>query len=99
LYVLWSNRGYELFYETADNRIMVVDYAADGDSFVSGKPRPWTEKPILFLGAMNLDLAPDGKRFAVFTMPEGTNAERGSVHFTMVLNFFDELRRRVPVGN
>jgi hypothetical protein len=38
-----SNNGRELFYETADNRIMVVDYAVDGASFMPGKPRLWSE--------------------------------------------------------
>jgi WD40-like Beta Propeller Repeat len=39
LYRLWSNNGSELFYETADGRIMVVHYTVDGASFVPGKPR------------------------------------------------------------
>jgi hypothetical protein len=46
----------------------------------------------------NLDLAPDGKRFAVFPRPEATGEQKGSVHVTVLLNFFDELRRRVPAG-
>lgn len=37
------------------------------------------------------DVAPDGKRFAVF--PEDPKvAETGSVHATFLLNFFDYLR-------
>jgi hypothetical protein len=45
---------------------------------------------------MNLDLAPDGKRFAVFAAPEPAAGEMGSVHVTFLLNFFDELKRRIP---
>ena len=45
---------------------------------------------------MNLDLAPDGKRFAVLAQPENAGLESGSVHVVMLLNFFDELKRRIP---
>jgi hypothetical protein len=49
-------------------------------------------------GIWNLDLFPDGKRFAVIPRPDATAEQKGSVHVTVLLNFFDELRRRVPVG-
>ena len=45
---------------------------------------------------VNLDMAPDGKRFAVFPAPDAT---KGSVHVTFLLNFVDELLRRIPAGN
>jgi hypothetical protein len=38
---------------------------------------------------LNLDLAPDAKRFAVFALPETAPGEKASVHVTMLLNFFD----------
>jgi Tol biopolymer transport system component len=98
LYPIWSNNGRELFYETADNRIMVLDYTVNGDSFVPGKPRLWSDKRIFYPGTMNLDLAPDGKRFAVLETPEAAAPEKGSVHVTFLLNFLDELRRKVPLG-
>ena len=45
------------------------------------------------------DLAPDDKRVAVVT-PEGTAEAPKQDHEIVVLqNFFDELRRKVPVGN
>jgi hypothetical protein len=96
LYAFWSNNGRELFYETTDNRIMVVDYTVNSDSFVPGKPRPWSDRQLFYAGSPHLDLAPDGKRFAVLALPETPPGEKGSVHVTMLLNFFDELRRRIP---
>ena len=96
LYAFWSNNGRELFYETADNRIMVVDYTVNGDSFVPGKPRTWSDTQSFYSGFANMDLAPDGKRFAVFALSEAAPSENGSVHVIMLLNFFDELRRRIP---
>ena len=96
LYSVWSHNGPELFYETADNRIMVVDYKVSGDSFVPGKARLWSGKPIFYAGNSNLTLAPDGKRFAVLLQPENVGIENGTVRITLLLNFLDELRRRIP---
>ncbi len=98
LYGIWSKNGRELFYEPTDNRITVMDYTMNGESFVPGKPHLWSDKQIFYPGNSNLDLAPDGKRFAVFPMPEAAGPEKGSVHITLLLNFFDELRRRVPAN-
>ena len=41
-----------------------------------------------------VDLAPDGKRFLVTPGFPGTDGG-GPVHVTLLLHFFDELRRRV----
>ncbi len=95
---LWANNGRELFYETTDNHIMVVDYRVEGNSFVPGKPRLWSDKQLFYTESSNLDLAPDGKRFVVLALPEAPAGEKGSVHVTMLLNFFDELKRRIPPG-
>ena len=100
-YPIWSRNGRELFYENPDSRIMVVTYTAKADSFAAGKPSSWSNTEILQPragDAWNLALAPDGKRFAVFPRPEATGQQKGSVHVTVLLNFFDELRRRVPTG-
>jgi len=94
-YPIWSRDGGELFYENPDNYIVVAPYAAKGDSFAANRPRPWSNTQIREpAGIWNLDLAPDGKRFAVFLRP--ASEQNGSVHVTVLLNFFDELRRRVP---
>src|SRR5579862_271163 len=96
LYALWAKDGRDLFYETADNRIMVMDYTVEGGSFVPSKPRLWCDKQLFYAGTSNLDLAPDGKRFLVLLMSEAKPGEKASVHVTMLLNYFDELRRRIP---
>jgi hypothetical protein len=98
MYVIWSNNGRELFYETLDDHIVVVDYTVTGDSFVPAKPRLWSEKRIYYPGSSNLTLAPEGKHFAVVPMPEGAGPEKGTVHVTFLQNFLDELRRRIPSG-
>ena len=75
---------------------MVVDYTVDGASFAAGKPRLWSDKQLFYTGTSNLDLAPDGKRFVVFSMPESAPREKSSVHVTMLLNFFEDLKRKLP---
>ncbi len=96
VYAMWSNNGRDLFYESTDNRIMVVDYTAGNGSFTAGEPRLWSDKQIFFPGVSNIDLAPNGTRFAVLTATGAASAERDPVHVTVMVNFFDELRRRMP---
>jgi hypothetical protein len=77
---------------------MVVNYSASGDVFVVAKPRLWSGKRLVSLVTKTYDLAPDGKRI-VALMPEANVAQqRGSSHVIFLENFFDELRRRVPVS-
>ena len=97
LYGLWSNNGHELFYETSDNQIRVVDYRVEGHTFIPGKPRLWSDKRILYSGTSNIDIAPDGKRFLVMMSQEAAAGEKSPVHVTMLLNFFDEVKRRIPL--
>ena len=43
----------------------------------------------------NIDVAPDGKRVVFFARP-ASDQTVGSLHATFLLNFFDEVRRRIP---
>jgi serine/threonine-protein kinase len=92
----WSRNGHELFYRTEDQRIMVANYAVKGDSFIPQRPRQWYGKRIANIGnAKNLDLALDGKRFVVLMPAEAAEERERQSHVTLVMNFFDEVRRRV----
>ena len=93
---IWSRNGRELFFLSPDFRIMVASYTASGDTFVPGRPRLWSDRRLLRSPSQNYDLAPDGKRFAVVLAADGT-AETFT-QLTVLLNFFDELRRRLPLG-
>jgi serine/threonine-protein kinase len=91
----WSRNGHDLYYVRPEG-IWVASYTAKGDAFAAGQPRRWSEKLPPFLA---LDLMPDGKRFiAILPTSAGTTADRPT-HVTFLLNFADELRRRVPAGN
>ncbi len=95
-YTFWSKNGSQLFYESSDKRIMVVDYKVKDDVFVPSKPRVWREQPLFDSGLLNLDLAPDGTRFAVLYSPEPPAGRKDSAHAIILLNFFEEVRRRIP---
>ena len=96
---VWSRNRRELFYVNSDNRIMVARYTANEHSFVPEKPRQWSPAPLFrptYNALWNLDIAPDGRRFVVLAPPESRSEEPTTVHATILLNFFDELRRRLP---
>ena len=95
-YPTWSRASHELFFLGGDDRIMVTDYAVKGETFDREKPRPWSDKRVLRTNVTrSFDLAPDGKRVVIFPRPAEEGEKQGTVHVTFVLNFFDELRRRV----
>jgi serine/threonine-protein kinase len=93
----WSRNSRELLYQhRPDGRPWVVGYSVSGDMFIPGKPRPWMEKmPVAKLP--DGDLAPDGKRF-MFVLPVNPAEQKPPTHVTFLLNFADELRRKVPAG-
>ena len=93
---LWSQK--RLFFLEDRRRIMMVDYTVQGDSFVAGQPRPWSEQLVLNLGSppvYTYDVAPDGKRLAVVLYPDGTADEKPITHVTFLINFADYLRQRL----
>ena len=95
----WSPMGRDLFFRSADNRIMVASYTMKGDSFAADKPRIWSDKPIWDNGlGRNYDLAPDGKRVVALMPVDAPGAQQAQTHVIFLQNFFDELRRRVPAG-
>jgi hypothetical protein len=101
VYPVWSGNGRELFFRGDDNRIMVATYAEKADSFVPDKPRVWSDRQLANLGtvgASNYDLAPDGKRIAALMPAETTEAQQTQSHVIFLLNFADELQRKVPTG-
>ena len=89
----WSPNGREILYQSED-QIMSVEYTVQGNTFVPGKPRVWLAK---FGSTAPFDMAPDGKHI-VFLAPTAGGNVRSEHSVIFVQNFFDELRRRVPVG-
>src|SRR5262245_21050613 len=90
----WSRTGHELVYQAGD-QVMAVNYTVQSDAFVAEKPRVWIAK----LGGTLFDVAPDGRRVAVLTPVVSADASKQNHEVVILLNFFDELRRRAPVSH
>jgi len=98
-YPIWSHDGRQLFYESLDNRIMTAGYIAKEDSFAAEKPRPWSATQLRdIVGHWNLEATADASRFVVATRADWTGEQKRSLHVTFLLNFFDEVRRRISSG-
>jgi serine/threonine-protein kinase len=89
---VWSRRRRELIYQAGD-QLLAVSYSVNDESFVAEKPRVWIDK----LGGTDWDLGPDGRRVAVVTPVAATETPKPDHEVTFLFNFFDELRRRMPV--
>jgi serine/threonine-protein kinase len=89
----WSKTRPELLYATEGGTIMVASYAAEGDSFRSERPVPWSDVHSMWMGVAvsSFALHPDGERIALRL----TNGVSGDAPDSVVLvtNFLDELRR------
>jgi Tol biopolymer transport system component/predicted Ser/Thr protein kinase len=93
MWAMWAPKGGPLYYEDLDGHIHVVDYSVNGTSFEAGKPRLWSDRQLQRVFKSNIALAPDGKHFAVFEPVEGGKT---APKVAVLLNFLDELKRRLP---
>jgi hypothetical protein len=95
----WSRIRHELFFgSTADLLMMVAPYSVEGSSFRAEKPKVWADTRIMARPrppSRDVDLHPDGKRFAVAAADAESLLKQNKV--IVVFNFFDELRRVAPV--
>jgi serine/threonine-protein kinase len=93
---VWKPNGRELFYRSGD-KMMAVDVTTK-PSFSAGKPR------MLFEGqyqpnqgaVANYDVSPDGQRFLM--LKPVAQAQAGPTQINVVLNWFEELKQKVPAG-
>ena len=91
---LWNRNGRELFYRSGD-RMMAVDITTQ-PGFSAGKPKLLFEGPYEpTLTNANYDVSPDGQRFLMLKAGE---TEAAPTQINVVLNWFEELKRRVPTN-
>ncbi len=91
----WARNG-ELFYRNG-NQMMAVEITTD-PTFSPGTPK------VLFEGDFQMgtvtraiyDVTPDGQRFVM--VQEG-GSDSAPTQINVVLNWFEELKQRVPTGN
>jgi Tol biopolymer transport system component/predicted Ser/Thr protein kinase len=92
----WNRNGRELFYRSG-NKMMAVDITTQ-PGFAAGTPR------MLFEGryetapfpTTNYDVSPDGQRFLMVKPSEQEQAAPTQIN--VVLNWFEELKQKVPAG-
>jgi len=89
----WSRTGNKLFFASDDQAIMVASYVVQGDMFRSDKPRVWAKGPFT-----TYDIHPDGERVAI-VRPVESPASAKSNQLAFVFNFFEDIRRVVPVSD
>ena len=90
----WNPGGRELFYRSGE-KMMAVDVATQS-GFAAGKPR------MLFEGRYelspvqsdNYDVSSDGQRFLMLK----PTAQAAPTQINVVLNWFEELKQKVPTG-
>jgi serine/threonine-protein kinase len=88
---VWSRNGRELLYRNGD-KMMAVDVDVDSEPMLS-QPRILFEQRYAFgIGTTipNHDCSPDGERCVM------VKDESGSRGLSLVLNWFEELKTRVP---
>ena len=93
IYPAWSRSGSDIFFVNPDNRLQVVTYTVSGTSIEVGKQRQWSAVKLQNVAKSNFAVAPDGKHLAVF---EAADSGKGPPRVGVLLNFVDELKRKLP---
>jgi serine/threonine-protein kinase len=89
---VWSAGGRELSYRIGTKWMAVPVQTAP--EFTAGAARQLFEGPYLNIPGVSYDVAPDGR----FLLIQPAEPEAEPTQINVVLNWFDELRRRAPGG-
>ena len=91
----WSRNGRELFYRSGD-KMMAVDVVTQS-AFQVATPRVLFQGPYEPTNSVspNYDVSADGQRFL---MVQPSEQQPAVTEFNVVLNWFEELKRSVPVS-
>jgi len=97
---VWSPDGKQLFYEEVPGgrmRLVAVEVRTQA-SLTFGKPTPLPIEGFTQRGSRAYDVTPDGKQFLVMLPPSETaSGGTGALQLNIELNWFEELKQRVPV--
>jgi dipeptidyl aminopeptidase/acylaminoacyl peptidase len=95
---LWSRDGEQLFF-ISSGRAMSVPIETT-PTFRPGTPTAMFDLPPFYRSAARIDrqwdIAPDGKRFLIMNPGDGATTEDAESRIVVVLNWYEELKRRVP---
>jgi serine/threonine-protein kinase len=97
---VWSPDGTELFYLDSDDAIkMMVVSVGSGNELRPTQPRKLFEGNYVgsLEGLQEFDISADGKRFVMIkNLQDGVSETR---ELRVILNWFEELKRKAPVAN
>ena len=101
-YPLWSPEGSELFYRpsagTRERTLRSVDIVTEPAFAFSNEQTLPVEGFNVVLGYRDYDMRPDGERLLmVFPVDQPDSGEPARPQINVVLNWFEELKERVPV--
>jgi dipeptidyl aminopeptidase/acylaminoacyl peptidase len=94
---VWSRDGTEVFYRTLDGSRMWAVSVRTSPTFSASPPKPLFEDRYARQGGgfySNYDVSKDGREFLMLE-PE---QEIADAQLNVILNWFEELKRRVPAG-
>jgi hypothetical protein len=93
----WSPVGNQLFFVDLQGRMRIAGYTVSAGAFQPSEPQVWSEKRLEVFNLPYYAVAPDGKRIAALLIPETQRNEK-LTHLVFLVNFFDEVRRRIRTG-
>jgi eukaryotic-like serine/threonine-protein kinase len=99
---IWAPNGTELFYFSEDDSSVTAVAVETEQAFSAATPTKLFSR-VPYRGGGSTpgtpgDIHPDGKRFLMLKLPSAApSAPAGARKFTIVLNWIDELKQRVPV--
>ncbi len=98
---VWSRTTRELFYRVRGfpaSAMMAVSYQANDEGFRASAPELLFESEHVFgASGRNYDVTPDGQRFLMIKAAPSDRSVDGASQVVVVLNFDEELKRRVPI--
>ncbi len=101
---VWAPSGRELFYRH-DGKLVAVRIAQTASTLTVGAPTRVFDDPYRLDtgptqgGVANYDISPNGQRFVMVEDPRPTGgASTPTVRLQVVLNWFEELKRRAPTN-
>ena len=98
---VWRPDGRELFFRTRDGNLMGVSVQTEPE-FAAGNPQILIEARYQVVAPAETDraydIAPDGRRFLMIKSGAADEPDASLTRIRVVLNWFEELKRRAPVG-
>ena len=92
---VWSRDGGELFFDNG-SAVLVVDVETNDETFRAGIPERVLAGTYNYSNPRRWDVSPDGQRFLMTAFADLSTGD-ATEQLHVVLNWFEELKERLPV--